>query len=110
MAVIEYAPSGRDGFVCTVNAVDGAAMVLKGGVQSSDRDVSGDPRLTDNPALVVNAWAFAENEALHRRSRSDEKREHYRKQAEHHSELAVRSRRWPASSGQDTVRLVLGVP
>ena len=60
----------------------------QGGVQSSERDVSGDPRLTENPALVVNAWAFAENEALHRRSRSIEKREHYRKQAEHHSELA----------------------
>lgn len=88
MASIQYVPNGRDLFVCTVSASNGSVMVLKGGVDSSERDVSGERGLTGNPALVLNAWAFAENEALRRRSRSDEKRKGYQSQAASHSEEA----------------------
>lgn len=88
MASIQYAPNGRDRFVCTVTASSGSVMVLKGGVDSSARDVSGEHELTGNPALVLNAWAFAENEALRRRARSVEKRELYQSRAASHSREA----------------------
>lgn len=86
MATVDYTPAGRNGFVCTVTASNSSGMLLKGGIASAERETSGEPELTGNPALVLNAWAFAENEALYRRSRSDEKRKHYRKQADGHSE------------------------
>lgn len=87
MATIQYVPAGRDGYVCTVTASNGSVMILTSGARTGERDVAGEPELTGNPALVLNAWAFAENEALYRRSRSDKKRENYRKQADSHSEL-----------------------
>lgn len=89
MATILYTPKGRSRFTCAVEASDGSVLILEGGLGSSDRISSGKPELTDNPAVVLNAWAYAENEALYRRSRSTHKREVYRKQREHHSDLTL---------------------
>ena len=87
-ASIAYSPRGRDGFECTVLADRAAVLVLPGFPAQPSPEASGDDRLTQNPALVLSAWAYAKNEALFRRSRSPEKRSSYRKQADHHAELA----------------------
>src|SRR4051812_22606743 len=71
---IEYAPQGRQGFVCSLVAPKGSSIQLSGALDVAEPNVSGSAALTSNLAVVSNLWAYGLHEADYRRFRSPEKR------------------------------------
>ncbi|WP_143447892.1 DUF726 domain-containing protein [Kineosporia sp. R_H_3] len=81
MATVDYRPQGL-GFVVRLEAGSLQLCVEGRGVGDGDSQVSGDPELTRNVALMALALGFAANEMAYRRSRAAEKRASHRAAAD----------------------------
>lgn len=90
---IEYIPVGRERCACLLTTSQGDRLYIEGEPGDETPVAEGDENLVTNPAILRNAWAFAENEFQYRRLRNEEKRQSHRKE----SEEAKKSALWIAS-------------
>lgn len=86
---INYTPSGRTGFACTLVTDSGSVVVVSGAVDAAEPVVEGEENLRSNAALVNSLWAHAMHEAQYRRLRAVEKRQSHAKQSRKHEEQAL---------------------
>ncbi|GAA3809734.1 hypothetical protein CSO01_22130 [Cellulomonas soli] len=89
MRSLDYTPNGHSSFTCRLESGIGFVLTVHAGLASEEPEVTGDQRLTDNPALVENVLAFGKHEAEHRRLRNEERRASHRKQAAVHRKTAI---------------------
>ncbi len=87
-ANITYEPQGLTGFIVTLSFDEDSSITLSGQADGPDPTIVGTSQFTRNPALVDNLWAYATQEHLARRSRSQEKRKGHSELARHHGDLS----------------------
>jgi pimeloyl-ACP methyl ester carboxylesterase len=79
---IAYTPRGHAAYECVLNTASGCSLKICGTIVDGTAQDSGDAALISNRSLVMMLSAFANNEALSRRLRAQDKRKSHRQAAE----------------------------
>ncbi|MCF8604006.1 TMCO4 family protein [Gordonia sp. HY442] len=78
---IAFTPISHSGMSCEVRSPLGYRLVVSGDLDCVEPVVTGDDLMTENVALVHNAWAYARHEKLSRRYKIVEKKKSHQQQA-----------------------------